>query len=278
MANPNCTACGRKLSKPRLEASKRKCYRCEVAAKRGSKQKAHDRLVESEDFTSVDYWLIYEKQEGHCAIYTCRATGKTKYLAVEHDHSCQMGHDPKRWCRVCVRGLTCSVHNEWIGRAGDNPEVFDSLAHYLRNPPATEVLMANMIVGSYQETIATLVRQYRIKPTRAGKMLDMARGVGPSPTAAPNGTTIIIKYIRVPRTDKELYEIIETATRIDSQLALKQLMDEYHFSTARAKTALNSAWEKGKRRISTADGTIHITYHGRGTGKSHMFSIECDEA
>ena len=276
MANPNCARCGNKLSKPRLAANKRKCYRCECAVRREQKKNTHDRNIESEDFTASDYWELYEAQGGRCAIYTCRAKGKSRFLAVEHDHKCEMGHDPKRWCRVCVRGLTCSMHNEWIGRTGDSPEIFDSLANYLRNPPAREILMERMIVGDDVKTIATLNSEYRIPPRRARKMLDLARGVGPSPTAVPSGT-IVIRYIRIPRTTKSLYQIVETAPRIDRSLALKQLMDEYGLSERRAKSILNSAWQYGKRRVSTPEGIAYVDYHGRNPDGAYLFSIEPEE-
>lgn len=271
MANPNCARCGNKLSKPRLEKRKRKCYRCEVAVRRESRQRTHDRNVESEDFTAADYWHLYEMQGGTCAIHTCRAKGKSKHLTVEHDHQCPMGHDPKRWCRVCVRGLTCSMHNEWIGRTGDDPAIFDSLAAYLRNPPALEMLMDRMIVGTLEETLATLHNEYRIPWQRARKMLDLARGVGPSPRPVPNGI-IVIRYIRIPRTTKELYEIIESAPRMDSEAALTELM--CYLSERRAKTALNKAWENGEHKVSTAGGIVRIIYHGRGADMAYMYSIE----
>lgn len=273
MPNPNCSRCKRPLSKGRLEQRKRKCYRCEVAVRREQKERTHDRNIESEDFTAADYWHLYELQGGTCAVYTCRAKGKSKHLTVEHDHACENGHDPKRWCRACVRGLTCSMHNEWIGRTGDNPEIFDSLAGYLRNPPAREALMAKMIVGTAEETVITLMREYRVPQKRARHMLDMARGVGPSPWQVRNGT-IIIKYIRIPRTTKVLYEIIETAPRIDGKLALKQLMDEHDMPEAQAKKALNAAWQHGKRRLRSG---VTIHYHGRGQDESYIFSIESDD-
>lgn len=274
MPNLNCARCRKPLSKARLEKRKRKCYRCEVAVRRESKQKTHDRNIESEDFTAADYWLLYEMQGGHCAVHTCRAQGKSKYLAVEHDHKCEMGHEPSKWCRVCVRGLTCSMHNEWIGRTGDDPEIFDSLANYLRNPPARETLMGRMIVGTYDETVTALHLRYGIAPKRGRKMLDLARGVGPSPRAVPRGT-ITIRYIRIPRTSKALYEIIETAPRIDSALALKQLMDEYRLTERRAKSILNGVWQNGKRRVTTPEGIIRVDYHGRA-GDVYLFSIEGD--
>jgi hypothetical protein len=273
MANPNCARCGNPLSKPRLEARKRKCYRCEVAVRMEGRQRAHDMRVESEDFTAADYWHLYEKQGGTCAIYTCRAKGKSRHLTVEHDHACEMGHDPKRWCRACVRGLTCSMHNEWIGRTGDDPAIFDSLAAYLRVPPAREILMDRMMVGTADETVVVLHEDYGIPLKRAIKMLELARGVGPSPTAVRDAT-IVVRYIRIPRTTKVLYEIIESAPRVDSQLALKQLMDEWGLTERRAKTALNAAWQQDKHRLSTPHGIARITYCGRGADMAYMFSIE----
>lgn len=136
----NCPKCGKPLSKDRLAKRKRKCYRCERAAKRNHRQAAHDHRVTMNGFTGEDYWALYEAQGGRCAIKGCRATGATKFLAVEHDHNRGCGHDPKQWCRQCVRGLTCATHNSWFGKAADDPEVFDSCAGYLRNPPARRVL------------------------------------------------------------------------------------------------------------------------------------------
>lgn len=69
------------------------------------------------------YNEIYAFQGGRCAI--CRwATGKTKKLAVEHDHA--TGE---------VRGLACGPCNRMLGQSRDNPEFFDRAADYLRNPP-----------------------------------------------------------------------------------------------------------------------------------------------
>jgi hypothetical protein len=136
----DCARCGKPLSPERAAKRKRKCYLCEVAAKRDQRQAAHDRRITMNGFTAADYWRLYAAQESHCAVYGCRANGQTKFLAVEHDHKCVRGHDPKEWCRYCVRGLACSMHNGWLGKAHDDPRVFDSLGEYLRNPPAGKVL------------------------------------------------------------------------------------------------------------------------------------------
>lgn len=78
---------------------------------------AHAKRVESVyGITGAEYWAIYEAQGGKC--YTChRATGKTKRLAVDHDHTMGCGHDPKVGCRKCVRALVCGPCNrEVLGR------------------------------------------------------------------------------------------------------------------------------------------------------------------
>jgi hypothetical protein len=62
-------------------------------------------------------------------VYGCRAAGKTRALTQDHDH---VTNEP--------RGLLCNTHNEWLGRAGDNPAVFISLALYLLDPPSRRVL------------------------------------------------------------------------------------------------------------------------------------------
>lgn len=74
-----------------------------------------------------DYNRLYEIQGGVCAICG-RATGATKLLAVDHDHS-----------TGAVRGLLCSVDNRLIGHARDSVEFFERAAEYLRNPPASRL-------------------------------------------------------------------------------------------------------------------------------------------
>lgn len=273
MDAPKCTGCGRKLSKVRLRDGKPDCYPCECRKKREAKQKGHDRRVESEDFTAADYRLLYEAQGGRCAIEYCRATGRAKHLAVEHDHKCDRGHDPRRWCRACVRGLTCGMHNEWIGRAGDNPEVFDALALYLREPPARKLLMDNVYTGNMEQTLFTLHDQFKVTWKIARKTVDLARGVGPSPLHLGD-VTIITRYLREPRGAHGLFEITESAPWLDSIEALRVLRADYGLSEKMGKSLLNAAWDTGKRRKTTPKGDVRIVYRGRGVGETYMFTIE----
>lgn len=135
-----CPRCGNKLSKQRLAQRKRYCFRCGQDVKREQSAAAHEkRICELYGLRPGDYQRLYEAQGGRCAIKNCTARGARLRLAVDHDH--KLGFRNRR----AVRGLLCKRHNNWIGEAGDDPEVFDSIANYLRNPPARKVLDASQI-------------------------------------------------------------------------------------------------------------------------------------
>src|ERR1700747_63756 len=138
--NRSCARCKSPLTAARRNRRKKYCGRCEPVVKRETKQKAHDRRVTRNGFTGEDYWRLFEAQGCKCAIKNCRCNGRTKFLSVDHDHKCDKGHDPKDWCRSCVRRLVCSRHNSWLGQSGDDATGFYSLADYLRNPPARRIL------------------------------------------------------------------------------------------------------------------------------------------
>ena len=101
---------------------------------------AHASRVQSGyGISGEQYWALYEAQGGTCAI--CQvATGKTKRLAVDHDHACQEGHDPKQGCPKCIRGLLCGPCNELIGRYR-NEKLVRAITYRL-DPPARGVLNA----------------------------------------------------------------------------------------------------------------------------------------
>lgn len=102
-------------------------WRVERVAQR---QRRHEnRVTRVYGLPEKGYEALRASQGGRCAIQGCRARGLRRALSVDHDH--ETGE---------VRGLLCSTHNEWIGRAHDDPSVFESIAAYLRNPPAREVL------------------------------------------------------------------------------------------------------------------------------------------
>lgn len=139
-----CPATGVRTPRPAPYPGPR-CATHHRAKKKADAARRRDlQLQSSYGIDAATYALLYEAQGGRCAVYRCRATGKAKALAVDHDHSCQQSHGGiVRNC--CLRGLLCGVHNQDIGRSGDDPEVFDSIAAYLRQPPARKVL-----AGAYQ--------------------------------------------------------------------------------------------------------------------------------
>lgn len=103
-----------------------------VAVKR-AESLAHARAVENRyGISAGDYWTLYEAQGRHCAI--CQiATGKTKRLAVDHDHDTGQ-----------VRGLLCGPCNQLIGRRY-GIEALARAINYLADPPAPKILMSHML-------------------------------------------------------------------------------------------------------------------------------------
>ncbi|MFT9654943.1 endonuclease VII domain-containing protein [Mycobacteroides abscessus] len=83
------------------------------------------------------YLKLYNHQGGKCAICQ-RATGATRSLSVDHDHSCCPG---KESCGECVRGLLCGGCNyKILGHLRDDVEALERAIEYLRNPPALAAL------------------------------------------------------------------------------------------------------------------------------------------
>ena len=85
------------------------------------KARNHERMVANiYGLEPGDYERRYREQGGVCAICQ-RATGKTKRLAVDHDHDTGL-----------VRGLLCGPCNKLVGYFRNSPEAFDRAAEYLR--------------------------------------------------------------------------------------------------------------------------------------------------
>ena len=78
--------------------------------------------------TAEQYYELLAYQEGKCFICR-RATGRSKRLAVDHDHE-------SGW----VRGLLCSPCNRVIGHFRDDDMAFQRGGFYLRQPPAFRVI------------------------------------------------------------------------------------------------------------------------------------------
>jgi hypothetical protein len=90
------------------------------------------------------YAQQYERQGRKCAMPKCRATGKARRLAVDHDRrkavtaaeGHPVAHEKDRACRWCVRGLLCGPHNyDLMGLFAVDLE--DAIA-YRDNPPAQQ--------------------------------------------------------------------------------------------------------------------------------------------
>lgn len=85
------------------------------------------------------YDEILKAQGGRCA-WCQLAEGKSRRLAVDHDHACCPGSIS---CGRCVRGLLCSPCNQFLGfQMRDNLASVRRGIEYLRFPPAQAVIMA----------------------------------------------------------------------------------------------------------------------------------------
>jgi hypothetical protein len=82
--------------------------------------------------TADEYDRLYQAQGRRCAICR-RATGATKRLAVDHDHTCCPGPSS---CGKCVRGLLCGPCNDLLAHARDDPNFFYRAIDYLRSWPS----------------------------------------------------------------------------------------------------------------------------------------------
>lgn len=94
---------------------------------KGRRVRNHDRRVQAiYGLAEGDYERLYRFQDGRCA--GCqRATGRTKRLAVDHNHL--TGE---------VRGLLCGPCNRMVGWYRDDPSTFERLVRYLLDPPARQ--------------------------------------------------------------------------------------------------------------------------------------------
>ena len=105
-----------------------RCATHDRQAKRMSKSGAHERRVQKVyGLRPGQYGEIYLFQGQVCAICR-RATGKTRALSVDHDHS--TGY---------VRGLLCRPCNDILGVIRDDLQAAQRIVRYLVSPPAKEL-------------------------------------------------------------------------------------------------------------------------------------------
>lgn len=132
----DCIEAGIQTRRPAPNPGPRCASHWRATRKKRSKA-SHGKYVEATyNITSEMYWAIYEAQGGKCAICE-RATGATRKLAVDHDHSCCAGATS---CGKCVRSLLCKPCNRMLGHMRDDPEMAERAADYLRDPPGRKVL------------------------------------------------------------------------------------------------------------------------------------------
>ena len=105
-------------------ANRKFCGTCQVQVRKASKAAAHAAAIErTYGITASDYQALYDFQGGTCALCQ-RATGKTKRLAVDHNHATGQ-----------VRGLLCGTCNKILGHAMDDIEFFVRGVEYLFGSP-----------------------------------------------------------------------------------------------------------------------------------------------
>jgi Recombination endonuclease VII len=97
--------------------------------------------------TPEQYIALLEYQQYLCAV--CRiANGKTKALAVDHDHALAKlhPHDVKKACVECVRGLLCGPCNQHvIGRLGLTQ--LQNAVSYKEEPPFVRMRRLGLVPG-----------------------------------------------------------------------------------------------------------------------------------
>lgn len=139
----DCNAVGRETSRPALKPGPR-CEEHWRQRKRKVSKQVHAKRIEQQfEISGEIYWAIYKAQGGVC--FGCgKAKGVRRRLAVDHDHECDQGHDPKMGCAKCIRALLCAYCNEILGRL--DVEALQRLITVLTDPPAQKILRAIMAV------------------------------------------------------------------------------------------------------------------------------------
>ena len=133
MADRICKDCPPAKKKPRPAPHPGpRCATHDRVERKRRKAQAHDRRIQNVyGLPPGEYERLKAFQGGVCALCQ-RANGRTKALAVDHDHSCCAG---KTSCGECPRGLLCSNCNSTLAHARDDVGFFERAAAYLANPP-----------------------------------------------------------------------------------------------------------------------------------------------
>ncbi len=112
-----------------------RCATCQRLARRTASEASHGvHILGTYGITKEEYQALWAFQAGKCAICV-KATGASRRLAVDHDHKCRQGHDPKTGCPECVRGLLCGKCNVFLGYIRDDASIGGRIGRYLLDPP-----------------------------------------------------------------------------------------------------------------------------------------------
>lgn len=135
----DCVTEGVKTNRPLAEGVPGpRCVTHARAWRKRSQRLAHERRLESDfQISPEQYWALYEAQGGRCFICAV-ASGKSKRLAVEHEHGLCDDHPPEKGCRRCIRALTCGRCNRLVAFLG--VEALARAIELLVDPPARKVL------------------------------------------------------------------------------------------------------------------------------------------
>lgn len=135
-----CKDCGSTTRKLNQEGPRTwRCASCQRAAKKARSAASHARrLGATYNLTPEEYKALYEAQGGVC--YVCqRATGRSKRLAVDHDHRCCSGSVS---CGRCVRALVCGPCNSAVAHFRDDVATLQRAITLVVEHPAQQVLLS----------------------------------------------------------------------------------------------------------------------------------------
>lgn len=137
----------RKPRKIVVGESPSRCSTHSRAFKTWQRKQSRARQVErTYDITAEDNHELFLLQGGRC--WLCRkATGATKSLAVDHDHSTNE-----------VRGRLCGPCNQFIGKLGDDPEAARRLVAYLTGDTPYRRLKAQQLLETAFEGPVTVLQ------------------------------------------------------------------------------------------------------------------------
>lgn len=138
-----CIDCGPTSKRPAPNPGPR-CHTHHKVVVRARKERAHELMVQKTyGLPPGGYAKLLAYQGGKCWICR-RATGKTKRLAVDHDH--RTGE---------VRGILCGPCNKLLAHVRDDPDMLIASAQYLVNPPYRRLLAMQSTVAPIDTLISS---------------------------------------------------------------------------------------------------------------------------